>query len=275
MLCPHRCMARRLEGKTGRCRTGGEVYLASHSIHFGEEPPISGYSGSGTLFFTSCNLSCVFCQNYPISQLNNGNLTSVHELAHIMLNLQKRGVHNINFVTPTHVLPQVIEAALEARSRGLTVPFVYNSGGYEDAETLKLLDGIIDIYMPDAKYSDDKNALAYSGAEGYTTANRKTLKEMHRQVGDLVIDKAGIARRGLLVRHLVLPNGIAGSRAVLEFIAREISPSTYLSIMSQYHPAHKTDRYPELSRSVTPKEYRAVLKVARTLGLTSGWQQEI
>ncbi|MBN1622093.1 MAG: radical SAM protein [Endomicrobiales bacterium] len=274
-LCPHECRVNRLEDKQGKCRCGKDFYVSSHNLHFGEEPPISGFSGSGTIFFTNCNLSCVYCQNYPISQLGNGNKSSVQELADMMMELQKNKAHNINFVTPTHVVPFIVEAVFKAREKGLNIPLVYNCGGYEKVETLKLLEGIIDIYMPDAKYSSDENSLKYSGAQNYWEINKAALKEMHRQAGNLILDKNGIAKKGLLIRHLVLPNNIKRTKEVLEFISKEISPDTYLSLMSQYHPAHQSFKYPELSRQVSANEYKQAVKTANTFKLTKGWKQEL
>lgn len=276
-LCPHRCGINRVRTSKGKCRSGGgkSVFISSYNIHLGEEPPISAARGSGTIFFTNCSLSCVFCQNYPISQLRNGNEISVEQLSLIMLELQQRGAHNINFVTPTHYVAQIVEAVGAAREKGLVIPLVYNCSGYEEVETLKLLDGIIDIYMPDMKYSDDVNAVKYSSAPNYTETNRKAIKEMHRQVGELRLDTDDVAVKGLIIRHLVLPNNISGSARVLEFIAKEISPKTFISLMSQYHPANKTERYPELSRKVSAKEYKQAVKLAENLGLDNGWIQEI
>lgn len=273
-LCPHGCGVDRYKSGKGKCRSGNELSVSSYNLHFGEEPPISGHNGSGTIFLTNCNLSCVFCQNYPISQLNNGNPSDVKRLAGMMLELRSKGAHNINFVTPTHFAPQIAEAVGMAREEGLSIPIVYNCGGYESVETLRLLEGVVDIYMPDAKYSDSSRASEYSSAPDYWEVNKKALKEMHRQVGDLEISADGIARKGLLIRHLVLPNNIAGSEEVLEFIAKEISPGTFVSIMSQYHPANRTEKFPELSRKVSAKEYERVVKKAENLGLERGWIQE-
>ncbi len=274
-LCPHRCGVNRLAGQTGKCRTAIEFSIASHTLHFGEEPVISGTHGSGTIFFSHCTLSCAFCQNYPISQLGNGNPVSIDGLAALMLELQKKGAHNINFVTPTHVTPQIVEAVAQARAQGLTVPLVYNCSGYEEVETLQLLEGIIDIYLPDAKYSNDAHAVEFSGAEHYMESNRKALKEMYRQVGNLVTDENDIAVKGLIIRHLVLPNDLAGSKEVLEFIAEELSPDIALSLMAQYHPAHRIEQFPELSRRINKREYQSVLKIARKLNLENGWKQEL
>ncbi|MFA5780236.1 MAG: radical SAM protein [Elusimicrobiota bacterium] len=273
-VCPKNCNVNRLKNELGFCKIGRNPKISAYNLHFGEEPPISGTNGSGTIFFTGCNLRCVFCQNYPISQLCNGNEITVEKLAGIMMTLQNQNANNINLVTPTHVVPQIIEAVLLAKNKGLKIPIVYNSGGYEKIETLKLLDGIIDIYMPDAKYSDDRTAEKYSDAKNYWEINKLALKEMHGQVGDLQI-KNSIATKGLIIRHLVLPENIAGSRKVFEFIAKEISPDTYMSIMAQYHPANKTGDFPELQRKITDKEYQQVLNRADELGLTNGWRQEL
>ena len=272
-LCPRKCLVNRLEDEKGFCGAGKRVVVSSWNLHFGEEPPISGYRGSGTIFFTHCNLRCCFCQNYPISQLGNGQEVEISELAGMMEKLQKLGAHNINFVTPTHFVPQIIEALELATAEGLKVPLVYNSGGYDSEETLGLLDGIVDIYMPDAKYSNPESARAYSRAADYFGVNKKALLEMHRQVGDLKMDKEGIAKTGLLIRHLVMPEDLAGSRKVLEFIAKNISKNTYMSIMAQYHPAHLAFEFPELSRRIYKKEYDAVLKMADKLRLERGWRQ--
>lgn len=273
-VCPRNCKTNRLKNELGFCNVGKNPKISSYNLHFGEEPPISGRSGSGTIFFTGCNLKCVFCQNYPISQLHHGNEISIEKLAEIMLLLQKQNAHNINFVTPAHVVPQIIEAAVMAKKKGLKIPLVYNSGGYEKTETLKLLDGIIDIYMPDAKYSDNRMAKKYSNAPDYWEYNKQALKEMHGQVGDLRT-KNGIAVKGLLVRHLVLPDNIAGSKKVFEFISKEISKKTYMSIMAQYHPANHADDFDKLNRKITNDEYNTVLKFADDYGLTLGWRQEL
>ncbi len=272
-LCPRKCLVNRLQDEKGFCGAGKRVAVSSYNLHFGEEPPISGYRGSGTIFFTHCNLRCCFCQNYPISQLGNGQEVEISQLAKMMIKLQKLGAHNINFVTPTHFVPQIVEALELAVREGLNIPLVYNSGGYDSVETLKLLDGVVDIYMPDAKYSSPQSARTYSRAADYFEVNNKALLEMHRQVGDLKMDREGIARQGLLIRHLVMPEDIVGSRRVLEFIARNISQNTYMSIMAQYHPAHLAFEFPELSRRISKTEYDAVLKMADELGLERGWRQ--
>ena len=273
-LCPRKCLVNRLQDEKGFCGAGRRVVVSSWNLHFGEEPPISGYRGSGTIFFTHCNLRCCFCQNYPISQLGNGQEVEISELARMMVRLQKLGAHNINFVTPTHFVPQIVEALGIAIEEGLKIPLVYNSGGYDAEETLQLLDGIMDIYMPDAKYSTPESGRTYSKAADYFEVNKKALLEMHRQVGDLKMDKEGIAKRGLLIRHLVMPQDVVGSRKVLEFIARNISKNTYMSIMAQYHPAHLAFEFPEISRRIYKREYDAVLKMADELGLERGWRQD-
>ncbi|MCB4790922.1 MAG: radical SAM protein [Elusimicrobia bacterium] len=274
-LCPHECRVNRLANKKGKCRTGKDLYVSSYNLHFGEEPPISGFRGSGTIFFTNCNLSCVFCQNYPISQLNNGNLISTDVLAKNMLELQEKGAHNINYVTPSHVLPMLVEAVDKAKKSGLKIPLVYNSGGYEKVSTLKLLEGIIDIYMPDAKYSNNENSKNYSKADSYWEINKPALLEMYRQAGNLVIDEEGIARKGLIIRHLVLPNDISGTKEVLKFIADKLSNSVYLSLMAQYHPANQSHKFPELSRKLTLQEYKNAVNIAHRLNLEKGWIQEL
>ncbi|MCH8170506.1 MAG: radical SAM protein, partial [Bacteroidetes bacterium] len=222
-ICPNECMARRSEGETGECHSTDEVIISSVGPHFGEELPLVGTQGSGTIFFTNCNLSCEFCQNYDISHLGIGERVTTEDLARSMLKLQQRGCHNINFVTPTHFTPQIVDALILAVEKGLELPIVYNCGGYESVETLILLEDIIDIYMPDIKYSIDENALKYSGIKNYWEVVTNAVKEMHRQVGDLKISKRGIAQRGLLIRHLVLPNDVAGSKKVFDFVADEIS----------------------------------------------------
>lgn len=236
--------------------------VSSYGPHFGEEAPLVGQHGSGTIFFTYCNLRCVFCQNYTISQLGEGSKIDREELARIMLSLQTRGCHNINLVSPTHVVPYILDALELAASMGFHLPLVYNSGGYDSVETLELLDGIIDIYMPDMKYSDEKTAEQLSGAKDYSKANKAAIKEMHRQVGDLRINEQGIAQCGLLVRHLVLPNRLAGTQEVVRFLAQEVSSSTYLNIMAQYRPCHKAFNIPLLSRPVLKEEFYEAIDLA-------------
>lgn len=241
--------------------------MSSFGPHFGEEAPLVGRRGSGTIFFAFCNLHCVFCQNYNISQLGEGSTVDSEELASMMLSLQAKGNHNINLVSPTHVVPFILEALEIAASRGLQLPIVYNTGGYDSIETLQLLDGIVDIYMPDMKYSDGKVGERLSDIKRYPEANRAAVREMHRQVGDLQIDESGVATRGLLVRHLVLPHGLAGTEGVVKFLAEEIAPNTYLNVMAQYHPCYRAFDYLELSRPITSEEYSAAIELARRYGL--------
>ncbi len=269
-ICPRRCGVNRLQDERGFCRTGRLARVASYSAHYGEEAPLVGSSGSGTIFFSGCNLSCVFCQNYDVSQLDQGQEVTAQNLSKIMLDLQKAGCHNINFVTPTHVVPQILEALVLARENGLKVPLVYNSGGYDSVETLRLLNGIFDIYMPDAKYGSDKSALKYSDAKNYTHIMKMAIKEMYKQVGDLTIDERGITMRGILVRHLVLPGELASTAEVVRFLAEEVSRNTYLNVMSQYRPEYNACRFPELDRGITLKEYGDALLLAAQAGLTRG-----
>jgi putative pyruvate formate lyase activating enzyme len=259
-----------LQDERGFCRTGRLARVASYSPHFGEEAPLVGRSGSGTIFFAGCNLSCVFCQNYDISQLDSGRDVGAEGLSRMMLHLQDCGCHNINFVTPTHVAAQILESLVLAREEGLGVPLVYNSGGYDCVETLRLLDGIFDIYMPDAKYGRDEMALKYSKALRYTHFMKTAIKEMHGQVGDLVMNEEGIAIRGLLVRHLVLPADLAGTAEVVRFLSQEISRDTYVNVMAQYHPEYNACRDPELNRRITLKEYNEAVALAAAAGLTRG-----
>lgn len=270
-LCPRQCKVNRLAGKIGVCRTTGELKVTSYEAHFGEEKPLTGWGGSGTIFFTNCNLWCLYCQNFAISHLKEGYSTPIEDLAEVMIDLQLCGCHNINLVTPTHVIPHILEALIKAIRRGLNLPLVYNCGGYESVETLKLLDGIVDIYMPDIKYSSNENAKRYSGVKNYWDVVRPAVKEMHRQVGDLVVNQDGIAVRGLIIRHLVLPNGVAGSDEVLRFIAEEISRDSYVNIMPQYFPCFKAYRFPELNRRITRNEHQQVLQKAKSLGLHRGF----
>jgi len=274
-LCPRECGVDRLRGERGFCRAGAEPIVASWNVHPWEEPPISGTRGSGTIFFSGCTGRCLFCQNYPISQLGVGNTVSVQRLAEMMLELQDRGCHNINLVTPTHFVPQILAALELAIEGGLRLPLVYNTSGYERVETLQLLDGVVDIYLPDAKYADDETARRLSGFVRYVEANRAALKEMFRQVGDeLVLDGEGIARRGLIVRHLVLPEGLAGTGEVLRLIAENLSPHVHVSLMDQYFPAHKAVGHPVLGRKITAEEYAEALRAFEEAGLTNGWMQE-
>lgn len=273
-LCPRECGVNRLKGEKGFCKAGFLPMVSSFHAHFGEEPPISGHNGSGAIFFTHCSLKCIFCQNHPISQLGKGEEISIDTLAGMMLELQDKGCHNINFVTPTHYIPQILEAVFIARKKGLSIPLVYNCGGYESLEALYILDGVIDIYMPDMKYADNEAAKKYSSAPDYFEVSKKAVKEMHRQVGDLKIDK-GIAKKGLLIRHLVLPDNLAGSESVFDFINKELSSGTYVNIMAQYYPCHLAFKFPEISRRITRREYMDALTIAREKGLAGGFRQAL
>jgi len=271
-VCPFTCGVNRLCGELGRCRSGHLPKIASCTIHHGEEPPVSGTRGSGTLFFSGCPLSCLFCQNYPISQLGYGKEVQISELADCMLELQKKGAHNINLVTPTHFVPQIIEALISAKKRGLYLPVVYNSSGYELVDTLKLLEGLVNVYLPDMKYGNNENTLKYSNAPDYVAVNRKAIREMYRQVGNLECDENGIAVRGLIIRHLILPGGRAGTEEVIGFIAG-ISPAIHVSLMGQYFPAHRSVSIPELNRKITSEEYREAVELFERYGLENGWLQ--
>ncbi len=266
-LCPRNCRVDRTAGERGFCRTGDKPYVASWGPHFGEERPLVGRFGSGTIFFSYCNLGCIFCQNWTISHLGEGSEITFEKLAEIMLELQDIGCHNINLVTPTHQMPMILRSISIAAMSGLKIPIVYNCGGYESIEALKILDGVIDIYMPDFKYSDPKMALKYSKARDYPEKAKAAIKEMHRQVGDLIIDESGVALRGLLVRHLVMPEGIAGTEEVVRFISEEISKNTYINIMDQYYPCYKAFENPPLDRRITQREYSDAIKIALKAGL--------
>ncbi len=273
-VCPRNCGANRPGNQRGVCRAGRDVRIASYTLHHGEEPPVSGTRGSGTIFFAGCSLQCRFCQNYPISQLNNGNDYTTDDLAGMMLELQSLGAHNINFVTPTHVVPHMLEAVLNAAHRGLRIPLVYNSSGYDSVAMLRLLDGVIDIYLPDIKYASDKTAFRYSLVRDYVGVNRKALAEMYRQAGNLVLDSDGIAMRGLIVRHLILPEDTAQTCESMAFIAERLSPEVHVSLMNQYFPANKAHGFRELSRRITEDEYRYAMDCLEKNGLENGWIQE-
>ena len=318
-LCPRRCGVNRIKGETGYCRAGYKPKIASFNIHHGEEPPISGTSGSGTIFFSGCVLKCVFCQNFPISQFDNGRVYDFSEIADMMIYLQKEGCHNINLVTPTHYMAQFLKALDIAIDRGLKIPIVYNTGGYELVENIRLLENIADIYLPDAKYADNKNALKHSNSADYVEYNRRALKEMFSQVGllncgveaealysesaavrkkrvlenscfehddrgygmdDAGCEPSGIARRGLLIRHLVLPENISGSFDFIDFVKRELSADVHIALMSQYFPAHRAHDPDipgsnEISRRITIEEYGAVADYAEKLGFNNLFLQEI
>ncbi|OGW83653.1 MAG: radical SAM protein [Omnitrophica bacterium RIFCSPLOWO2_01_FULL_45_10] len=273
-ICPRRCGVNRLEGKKGYCRAPGKAVVYSYSPHHGEEPPLSGTKGSGTLFFSHCNMKCAYCQNYRFSQLDNGNEVEPETLVKMTLYLQRIGCHNINLVSPTHFVPQILLALEIAVKEGLHIPIVYNTGGYDSLDTIKLLDGIVDIYMPDMRYSDNEASKWYSDAPDYVEHNRECVTEMQRQVGDLVLDAKGIAKKGLIIRLLVLPENVSGTNKSLIFIKETISENAYLSIMSQYYPTYKTYDYREISRQITTAEYKNVVDEAKSLGLNNGWVQE-
>lgn len=274
-LCPRNCKVDRLHDQLGFCRSGFLPKVSSYNAHHGEEPPISGTRGSGTIFFSHCNLSCAYCQNWPISQMGQGQEVSCERLAGMMLELQERGCHNINFVTPSHMIAQILMALEIAVPLDFTLPLVYNTSGYDSLDSLKLLQGVIDIYMPDIRYTDSGAAEKYSGAGDYPAVNQAALKEMWRQVGELQVDGEGIASRGMLVRHLVLPNGLSQTREALKFLSREISPEVHLSLMSQFFPAHKANQTAELGRSISREEYRQALEWAEEYDLENGWHQEL
>lgn len=274
-LCPHGCGVDRLHGEQGICRMGDQPKVSSWNLHRWEEPPISGSQGSGTIFFSGCAGRCRFCQNYPISQIGYGDVVSVERLAGMMLALQRKGAHNINLVTPTHFMPLILGALPHAIERGLRLTLVYNTSGYERVETLRLLQGIVDVWLPDAKYAHSATARRLSGFDDYVNVNRAALREIYRQVGDeLVLDEKGIARRGMIIRHMILPQGLAGTANVLRWIAEELSPAVHVSLMDQYFPAHQAVGDPVLGRKITPAEYEATLDAFEAAGLERGWYQD-
>jgi putative pyruvate formate lyase activating enzyme len=266
-LCPRICKVDRLKDEKGVCQTGNLAYLSSFNPHFGEEAPLVGRNGSGTIFFTHCNLGCIFCQNYDISHLGEGYPVTDEELAEAMLRLKRMGCHNINFVTPTHVIAQILRALPLAIEKGLDLPLVYNTGGYDLVSTLELLEGVFDIYMPDFKYSDSEVAKRFSNAPDYPDVIKSALLEMHRQTGVLVTDERGIAQRGLIIRHLVLPENLAGTDEVMRFISSELSKDSYVNVMDQYRPAYKSNDFPPLARRITSEEYTSAIKMAKEFGL--------
>lgn len=266
-VCPRECHVNRVEGERGFCGVGAAAMVSSASPHFGEESPLVGSGGSGTIFLTSCNLKCVFCQNYEISHLMEGQEMDTPTLGAVMLGLQRLGCHNINFVTPSHVVPQLLDAVYWAAQNGLKLPLVYNTGGYDSMETLKLLDGVVDIYMPDLKCMNGEISREVMDASDYPEIVQKAIIEMHRQVGDLHVNAHGIAERGLLVRHLVMPDNMAGTREAMRFLAREVSTNTYVNIMDQYRPCGKSYDYEYLDRSITPEEYARALEQAKEEGI--------
>jgi len=275
-LCPRTCGVNRLQGELGYCRSGALAKVASWNIHPWEEPPISGTRGSGTVFFSNCTARCLFCQNYPISQLGVGQEVTEHRLAGMILELQRRGAHNINLVTPTHYVPQFLAALEVAISRGFRLPVVYNTSGYDALGTLKLLDGVIDIFLPDAKYADDGVASRLSGFKEYVSHNRAALLEVFRQVGDeLILGEDGVLLRGMIVRHLVLPQGLSQTPDVLHWIATTLSPRVHVSLMAQYFPTHRAVGDPDLGRPISEDEYTAALQAFDRAGLENGWRQRL
>ena len=267
-LCPRNCRVNRLEGETGRCGTADKAVIASYNPHFGEEQPLVGSYGSGTIFVAGCSLGCCFCQNYDISHNPAaGHPVNTESLAAIMLDLQSRGCHNINFVTPSHVVPQIMAALIPAYENGLRLPLVYNSSGYDALPTLELLDGLIDIYMPDFKFWENSTGQKYADAPDYPEISQKAVAEMHRQVGDLQIDQDGVAQQGLLIRHLLMPGGLEETKAILEFIARSISPDTYVNVMDQYRPCGTADTFAELRSTISHEHYSEALDYAQKVGL--------
>lgn len=274
-LCPRECNSKRSENKQGACKALKNLKIASYNLHFGEEPPISGRNGSGTVFFSGCTLRCAFCQNYPISQLFNGRFYSIEELSQIFVHLQKRGAHNINLVSPTPYLYHFVKALYLAFKNGLKIPIVYNTSGYERPEIIKKLSSLIDIYMPDFKYYDNKLSLKFSGVNNYFENAYFSIAEMFKQTGELVTDKNGVAEKGVLIRHLILPGHTENSKKVLKTIFESNFKNSYLSLMSQYFPAYKAPDYPEVCRRLTAKEYSEVRRYAISIGFTNGWFQDI
>ena len=273
-LCPRRCGVNRLKGQKGLCNTGLKPKVYSFMPHHGEEPPISGKNGSGTIFFSFCNMNCVYCQNYEFSQLGKGKEVREKELAGIMLELKNLGCHNINLVSPTHIMPQILKSLEIALEKGLDIPIVYNTGGYELPEVVSLLDGIIDIYLADMRYADNAAAIKYSGAPGYPEFNRQSIKEMYRQTGAVDFDDSGIMKKGLIIRHLVLPDNASGTAEIMRFISQEVSADTYISLMSQYYPCYRSGEFPEINRRISRDEYRQAQEAMEEYGMDKGWIQE-
>jgi len=273
-ICPRLCSVNRLENKTGFCKTKKLAKVYSFMAHHGEEPPVSGKKGSGTIFFSHCNMKCVYCQNYEFSQLGKGSEYTINQLAEVMLNLQSLGCHNINLVTPTHVLPQILSSLELAVAGGLKIPLVYNTSGYELAETIKSLDGIVDIYLADMRYADSAISQKLSIASDYSQCNRIAIKEMYRQVGNAEFLTSGLMKRGLIIRHLVLPNCCSGTDKIMQFIAKEISENVYISLMSQYLPYHLASGYLEINRRLKAEEYEEAKNILKKYNLSNGWIQE-
>lgn len=266
ILCPHQCLVKRKNNDTGNCHSGEYPLVASYGPHFGEEPPLIGFQGSGTIFFSHCNLRCIFCQNYDISQKEAGRTIGYNELANIMVELQLQGCHNINFVTPTHMVHAILKALPLAIENGLRIPLVYNSGGYDSVETLRLLKGIFDIYMPDLKYYSNQTAFELSGIQNYVDSAKEAIREMHRQVGDLILDDQGIAIRGLIVRHLILPDNLADTFKTIDFI-KSLSENTYFNLMNQYRPEYHAYEDPRMGRRITSIEYENAVNYAKESGM--------
>lgn len=274
-LCPQDCRVNRREGQLGKCGSTATLRIASANLHYGEEPPLSGGGGSGTIFFSNCSLFCKYCQNYPISQYGNGRDVTVSELKELMLSLKKRGADNINFVTPDHMLPMALMALGEARREGMGLPLVYNCSGYQKRDIIRRLAGIIDIYLVDMRYNDDAVALEYSGCHNYVATNRAAVKEMFDQVGNLRCDRNGIGKSGVIVRHLVLPNRLSGSAGIFRFLAEEVSPEIHLSLMSQYFPAYKAPDVKPISRRISVEEFEEAVEAFYEAGLSQGFIQEL
>jgi len=274
VLCPHKCKVNRLKEKKGFCKTGLKAKVYSYLSHQGEEPPVSGTKGSGTIFFSNCNMACVYCQNYEFSQLGQGKEVECDELAGFMLELQKNSCHNINLVTPTHVLPQILKALKIAISKGFNLPIVYNTGGYELPEIIRLLKGIVDVYLVDMRYGDQNSAIKFSAAKDYPKYNQAAVKEMQNQVGIAEFDNSGIIKKGLIIRHLVLPNNVSNTEEIMKFVSKEISPETYISLMSQYLPYYKAEHFNDINRRLKYAEYEEAKQVMDKYGLHNGWIQE-
>lgn len=274
-LCPHKCDINRTEGKIGRCKATNNIKVALYSVHNFEEPCISGKRGSGTIFFSNCNLNCIYCQNYEISQLGKGKEISIKELSEIFIEQQKRNVENINLVTPTSYVPQIIEAIKVAREKGLNIPIVYNTNGYENVETIKMLDGYVDVYLPDLKYYYNDIAKKYSKIDNYFETATRAIKEMEKQVGKCIIDKNGIMKKGIIIRHLVLPNNIENSKKILKWIKENMKTTTYVSVMAQYFPTYKAKESLELNRKLTEQEWKEIEEYIEKLEIENGFVQEL
>lgn len=274
IICPRKCKVNRIDNERGFCRVGINPVVCSYMPHHGEEPPISGAKGSGTIFFSFCNLKCVYCQNYHFSQESEGKEVPIEKLSEFMLYLQGLGCHNINLVTPTHVMPQILKALYIAIEKGLSIPIVYNTSGYELPEVIKILNGIVDIYLVDMRYADNEHSIKYSQAPNYPSFNQEAVKEMYRQVGDSEFDKNNIIKKGMIIRHLVLPNNISGTEKIMKFISQNLSNKVYISLMSQYHPYYQAHKYPEIARRITKEEYQTAMDCLRRYGLNNGWTQD-